>query len=41
LANAAVYKCDVEQLRKFKDLFAKNYNNAMLLNKYFTFGNGG
>ena len=40
LANANVYKCDVEQLRKFKDLFARNYNNAMLLNKYFTFGTG-
>jgi hypothetical protein len=38
LINANLYKCDVEQLKKFKDLFAKNYNNAMLLNKYFTFG---
>ena len=40
LGNASLYKCDVEQLKKFMDLFAKNYANAMLLNKYFTFGNG-
>jgi len=32
-----MYKCDIEQLKKFQDLFAKNYCNAMLLNKYFSF----
>ena len=40
LTHAMIYKCDVEQLHKFKDLFAKNYCNSMLLNKYFSFGNG-
>jgi len=40
LQHANTYKCDVEQLEKFKGLFAKNYCNAMLLNKYFTFGPG-
>ena len=40
LAHANAYKCDVEQLKKFKDLFAKNYCNSMLLNKYFSFGPG-
>jgi len=40
LSHAAVYKCDVEQLKKLQGLFAKNYCNSMLLNKYFSFGNG-
>lgn len=40
LANASVYKCDTEQLHKFKELFGKNYCNSMLLNKYFSFGPG-
>lgn len=40
LAHAQAYNSDVEQLRKFMDLYAKNYQNTMLLNKYFTFGNG-
>ena len=40
LGQARAYKSDVEQLHKFKDLFCKNYNNSMLLNKYFTFGTG-
>lgn len=40
VSQVSIYKCDVEQLKKFKDLFAKNYNNSMLLNKYFTFGPG-
>ena len=40
LCNAHLYKCDTEQIKKFMDLFAKNYANSMLLNKYFTFGNG-
>jgi hypothetical protein len=39
LKNAGSYKCDIEQLKKFQDLFAKNYCNAMLLNKYFSFSN--
>lgn len=39
MAQAYLYKCDVEQLKKYQDLFAKNYANAMLLNKYFSFGN--
>jgi len=38
--NCNAYKCDVEQLKKFKDIFAKNYCNSILLNKYFTFGPG-
>ena len=37
---ASQYRSDVEQLKKFQDLFAKNYNNSMLLNKYFSFGTG-
>jgi hypothetical protein len=40
ICSAGMYKCDVEQLKKFMDLFAKNYNNSMLLNKYFSFGSG-
>ena len=40
LVNAPKFRCDPEQLEKFADLFAKNYQNAMLLNKYFSFGNG-
>jgi hypothetical protein len=40
LVHANSYRCDVEQLKKFKDLFAKNYCNSMLLNKYFSFGAG-
>ena len=38
--HAPAYKCDVEQLHKYLGLFAKQYNNSMLLNKYFSFGNG-
>ena len=38
LQNVNAYKCDVEQLQKFKDLFSKSHNNSMLMNKYFSFG---
>jgi len=31
LQNANAYRCDVEQLKKFKDLFAKGYQNSMLM----------
>ena len=41
LANAHKFRCDPEQLEKYVELFAKNYQNAMLLNKYFSFGSGG
>ena len=40
LVFANQYGSDVEQLKKFQNLFGKNYQNAMLLNRYFTFGNG-
>ena len=40
LVFANQYGNDVEQLKKFQHLFAKNYQNSMLLNKYFTFGSG-
>ena len=40
LRHANSYGSDVEQLTKFKDLFARNYCNTMLLNKYFSFGPG-
>lgn len=40
LQSANAYKCDVEQLKKFKNLFAKTYCNSMLMNKYFSFGPG-
>jgi programmed cell death 6-interacting protein len=40
IQNASAYKVDVEQIRKFKDLFLTNYQNAMILNKYFVFGTG-
>lgn len=40
LCGAPQYKCDPEQLKKFTDIFAKNYQNSMLLNKYFSFGTG-
>lgn len=40
LKGAAAFKSDVEQLHKFKGMFIKNYNNMMLMNKYFTFGPG-
>ena len=40
LCHAQQYACDVEQLEKMKDLFARNYQNAQLLNKYFPFGQG-
>lgn len=40
LANAQAYNSDVEQLKKFTELFARSYQNTMLLNRYFSFGNG-
>lgn len=40
LYHANAYKCDVEQLKKFKELFSKSYCNSMLMNKYFSFGPG-
>lgn len=40
LQMANSYKCDVEQLKKFKNMFAKSYCNSMLMNKYFSFGPG-
>jgi hypothetical protein len=40
LKNVSMYKCDVEQLHKFKDIFAKSYNHSILLNKYFSLGPG-
>ena len=40
LVHANQYCNDVEQLKKFQHLFAKNYQNSMLLNRYFTFGTG-
>jgi hypothetical protein len=39
LSIAPQFKIDVEQLKKFQDLFIKNYQNVMILNKYFVFGN--
>ena len=38
LCSAQSYKVDTEQLKKFQDLFLKNYQNSMILNKYFSFG---
>jgi len=40
LSKAIMYKSEHEQLLKLKDLFAKDYCNSMLLNKYFSFGPG-
>lgn len=40
LQQAPAYRVDVEQLKKYKDLYTKNYQNAMVLNKYFVFGSG-
>ena len=41
LQHAPGFKSDVEQLKKFQDLYARNYQHAVLLNKYFSFGTGG
>lgn len=40
LNSAQQFGCDPEQLKKFLDIYARNYQNAMCLNKYFTFGPG-
>lgn len=40
LQHAPQFKSDVEQLKKFQECFAKNYQHACLLNKYFSFGPG-
>lgn len=40
LTHVTSFKADVEQLKKFQDCYAKNYQNAMMLNKYLSFGNG-
>ena len=40
LSNAPAFKTDVEQLKKFQEIYTKNYQNAMVMNKYFVFGSG-
>ena len=40
LSQILGFKNDVEQLKKYQELFSKSYNNSMLMNKYFSFGTG-
>jgi len=38
LVNAPNFHCEPEQLKKYQELFAKNYASFMLINKYLSFG---